>query len=154
MRSGVLGILMVMAATPAVAQAAPSAVRQVMSGRCQPLTSLPVSLIQLIATPEHFDRKCVQVMGYLHLEFEGNGLFLNEDDFRHGITFNALWVDASDTRLFDETVNDTFAILAGEFRAKQHGHLGMFAGTLTDMTRVDPIRSRRRPYDRGVEPAR
>lgn len=33
-----------------------------------------VSLIQLIATPEQYHGKMIEVIGYLNLEFEGNGI--------------------------------------------------------------------------------
>ncbi len=34
------------------------------------------SLIRLIATPEKYDGKTIQVIGYLHLEFEGDAIYL------------------------------------------------------------------------------
>ncbi|HET9765797.1 MAG TPA: hypothetical protein VFS60_03055, partial [Thermoanaerobaculia bacterium] len=49
-----------------------------------------VSLIQLIAVPQQYDHKKVIVVGYLHLEMEGNALYLHESDFQRGLTPNAL----------------------------------------------------------------
>jgi hypothetical protein len=45
-----------------------------------------VSLVRLMATPEKYDGKAVQVVGFLRLEFEGNGLYLHQEDYEHGIT--------------------------------------------------------------------
>jgi hypothetical protein len=37
-----------------------------------------VSLIQLIATPERYHGKFVEVIGYMNLEFEGNAIYLHK----------------------------------------------------------------------------
>ena len=42
-----------------------------------------VSILQLIVTPERYDTKKVQVEGFLHLEFEGNALYLSENHYIH-----------------------------------------------------------------------
>ena len=34
-----------------------------------------ISLIRLIATPEKYDGKRIQVIGYLHIEFEGTAIY-------------------------------------------------------------------------------
>jgi len=41
-----------------------------------------VSLIQLIANPQAYDGKTVRITGFLHLEFEGNAIYLHNEDFR------------------------------------------------------------------------
>jgi hypothetical protein len=51
-----------------------------------------VSIVQLIATPEKYDGKVVQVMGFLRLEFEGNAIYLHEDDYTHAIYKNGLMI--------------------------------------------------------------
>ena len=52
----------------------------------------PVSLIQLIANPEKYDGKQVQVVGFLRLEFEGNALYLHEDDYTNNLYGNAVGI--------------------------------------------------------------
>jgi hypothetical protein len=52
-----------------------------------------VSIIQLIATPAKFDHKKIRIVGYLHLEFEGNAIYLHEDDFRARISENSIWIN-------------------------------------------------------------
>lgn len=44
-----------------------------------------VSVIQLISTPELFNGKDVRVIGFLHLEFEGDAVYVHRDDFDHAI---------------------------------------------------------------------
>ena len=96
-----------------------------------------VTLLQLLANPEKYDGKEIQIIGYLHLEFEGNGLYLHKEDYDHSIG-NMIWVDATpDMKKAIKEINDKFVIIRGVFDAKHHGHLGLFLGTLTKITRCD-----------------
>jgi hypothetical protein len=52
-----------------------------------------VSLIQLIANPERYDKKIVRFIAYLHLEFEGDAVYLHRDDFEHAISNDAIWIN-------------------------------------------------------------
>jgi len=52
-----------------------------------------ISLLQLIATPERYDGKLVAVTGFLCLEFEGNILYLHEEDYKQKIPKNGVRVE-------------------------------------------------------------
>ncbi|RZA00012.1 MAG: hypothetical protein EOP47_15240 [Sphingobacteriaceae bacterium] len=43
------------------------------------------SIIKLIADPEKYDKLRVRIVGYLNLEFEGNGLYLHKEDYDRSI---------------------------------------------------------------------
>jgi hypothetical protein len=92
-----------------------------------------VSMVQLIATPERFHGTRVRFTGFVHLAFEGNGIYLHEEDFGHGIANEALWIDGS----AGSRLNDAYVLVEGTFRADAHGHMGLFSGTLADVTRMD-----------------
>lgn len=98
-----------------------------------------VSLIQLIANPQAYDHKVVRIIGYLHLEFEGNAVYLHRDDFEHAIYENSLWInppkDISPTQI--KAVNDHYVICTARFVANRHGHMGMFGGELEDVRRLE-----------------
>jgi hypothetical protein len=97
-----------------------------------------VTLLRLLANPEKYDGKEVQVIGYLHLEFEGNGLYLHKEDYDHSILGNMIWVDATpDMQKAIKEINDKYVIIRGVFDAKRHGHMGLFSGTMTKITRCD-----------------
>ncbi len=49
-----------------------------------------LSLIRLIAAPEKYNGKYVRVHGYMHLEFEGDKLYLHQEDFKHQLCYNAV----------------------------------------------------------------
>jgi hypothetical protein len=102
-----------------------------------------VSLVQLISTPERFDGRHVRVIGFVHLEFEGNAAYLHREDFDSGLLKNAVWVDfRRGTLSSSHPINDRYVLLEGVFDARHFGHLGLFAGTLSDITRAEPWPSR------------
>jgi hypothetical protein len=106
------------------------------------------SLIQLLATPEKFTGKRVRVSGYLRVKFEGNALYLSKDAADYIISEHALWTDYAEHPSL-EPANPTkgkqpkladfdarFVLIEGTFDALQRGHMGMFGGTIRDITRV------------------
>lgn len=99
-----------------------------------------MSLIELIANPLRYDRKQVQVIGFLRLEFEGDALYLHREDFDHAISKNAVSVvrpsDLSGKQLIQ--VDKKYVIWEGTFNARDRGHMGMFSGSLTHITRLEP----------------
>jgi hypothetical protein len=98
-----------------------------------------VSLIRLIATPESYDGRVVQVVGFLRLEFEGNALYIHEEDYKNGITKNAVWV-VRNAKVNDraEALNMHYVMLLGTFDAGRHGHMNLFGGSITDIKSVIP----------------
>ena len=107
-----------------------------------------VSMVQLLANPEEYNEKAVEVIGFLRLEFEGNELYLHEDDYLHGITKNGLWIDLSpDLRDDAAKLNMHYVLVGGTFSAKKKGHMSMASGSINaSIASVWPnTRLRRRP---------
>ncbi len=99
-----------------------------------------VSLIKLIANPEKYDGKRIQVIGYLNLQFEGNAIYLHEEDYKKHISENSFWVNFSQKLTRNTNIkmfSNKYVIIIGRFSAKQKGHMGMFGGTLNDIVRLD-----------------
>ena len=98
-----------------------------------------VSLVQLIATPGQYQGKKVRVIGYLHLEFEGNGLYLHKEDYDRSLYKNGVWV-AVEGPMFKTALshNNRYVLIEGFFDRKDQGHLGLWSGALTRIERVDP----------------
>src|ERR1700730_655936 len=94
-----------------------------------------VSMVQLIATPEKFDGKTIQVVGFLRLEFEGNALYLHREDYDQEIYRNAFWFNFPADQ-DAQKVNGHYVLLQGIFRANLHGHMDLFSGTITHITRA------------------
>jgi len=98
-----------------------------------------VSVIQLIANPQAYDGKTVRITGFLHLEFEGNVIYLHSEDFRYGLTKNGLWVEIPKDMSKEQikAVNDQYVICTAKFVARMHGHMGMNSGDLANVTRLE-----------------
>jgi len=93
------------------------------------------SVLQLIARPDLFDGKRVRVIGYIHWEFEGNALYVHAEDERHSLNRNGLWVEMAATATPDSACQDRYVLVEGTFRARHHGHLGLWSGAITGITR-------------------
>lgn len=102
-----------------------------------------VSMVQLIATPERFDGKTLQVVGFLDIEFEGTALYLHREDYEYAVYKNALSIQVPDRWL---KTPPGYVIVEATFDASKHGHMGAFQGTLLNVTRLD--RWGRRPTGR------
>jgi hypothetical protein len=109
---------------------------------------------QLLARPELYHNKQVQTIGFLHLEFEGNGLFASSEDAEH-VFGSGIWVEVPDSlSRRGADVNDQFVIIQGIFHGGRGGHMGSSKGTLDSITRLDrwPSRSEIRRDLQHVSP--
>jgi hypothetical protein len=98
-----------------------------------PRQPLAVSLVRLIATPQAFDGKYVQVTGFVGIEHEGTAIYLHRDDWQHMLTKNGVWLVMSDIPSNDspeEKVNERYALIEGRFVASNHGHRGLWSGAM------------------------
>ncbi len=101
-----------------------------------------VSLVELIANPEKFDGQRVIVQGFVRLEFEGTGLYLHEEDYRHGLRYNA--VGLSTTYKERDQAKDfdlQYCTIIGTYHAVSANHFGLWSGSLSDVkfaSRISP----------------
>jgi hypothetical protein len=99
-----------------------------------------VSLVKLIATPEKYDGKRIQVIGFLHLEFEGNAIYLHQEDYKHSLSANSFWVSFSSklsTKKNMKKFSNRYVVIIGTFKANEKGHMGLFSGTLDNIVRLE-----------------
>jgi hypothetical protein len=108
-------------------QAPPNCLNWSTAGAC---TLYDVSMVRLLAEPDKFDGKRVRTAGYIHFEFEGNAIYLHEEDLTHGLLKNALWISLAEksalpgakTPMFSRRVHfprmirDTWDFLAAQSR--------------------------------------
>lgn len=57
---------------------------------------IDVSIMQLIANSDAYHGKYVRLIGFVKLEFEGNAIYLHQDDYKFGISKNGLWLDITE----------------------------------------------------------
>jgi len=95
-----------------------------------------VSLVQLIANPKDYDGKFVRVVGFVSMEFEGNAIYLHEDDYRHSIFKNGLWIGLTDDMQKNKAdLDKRYLVIEGTFNANEYGHMGAWSGTIEKITR-------------------
>jgi hypothetical protein len=97
-----------------------------------------ISIIELIAHPKQNEGRRVMLAGFLHLEFEGDALYLHADDFKFGIHKNSIWVDIpEDLRVIANKYNNRYVYIVGYYTAKRNGHGGLSSGELNRITRIE-----------------
>jgi hypothetical protein len=103
------------------------------------------SIIELIANPEKFDGREIQVVGYVQLLIEGTAVYLSETDARHGIMKNGLWLDVPPAGSPFGACHGKYSCVRGTFSAADHGHMAAFSGALHEITRLEPALRERGP---------
>jgi hypothetical protein len=99
----------------------------------------PVSIVQLIANPKAYHGKFVRVVGFASIEFEGTAVYLHEDDYRHGIHKNGLWLDFSGGKSRSEQLefHEKYVLIEGTFDANMKGHRGAYSGAIVNIKRIE-----------------
>jgi hypothetical protein len=105
-----------------------------------------VSLINLIATPERFDKKSVVVSGWLRLEHENMSLCLGD---HVPSTKECVWIEFEYKNQSREEFrkrldqwkqhHDRLVMVHGLFDRNNTGHLGGWSGALHSIVRVTPV---------------
>lgn len=97
-------------------------------------------LIRLLAHPEEYEGKHVEVIGYYHSEFEERSLYLTKDDATNLNTQNGLWI-GSIAKEADKNkvhfIKKGFVRVAGTFSyrpTRGAGHMGLWPAELKDIT--------------------
>lgn len=145
-RVAIAGLLAAAVIAACVAIFAPTRVRRAEWNVYTP--GQAVSLVALIATPERYEGKKVQVIGYVVLEFEGTAVYLHEEDAKHLLTSNGLWLDfekVTRSLVKNAEAQPQYAIIDGVFRGGMQGHMGLWSGSLTDLTRLDFFPKKKEP---------
>lgn len=97
-----------------------------------------VSIVRLIATPERYHDRKVQVTGFVNLEFEGEAIYLHKEDYEKGLTKNGFWITFSNKldRKEINKLNKGYVLIEGTFNKDRHGHMGLFGGEIYEITRI------------------
>ncbi|MNM57512.1 hypothetical protein D3C81_687150 [compost metagenome] len=96
-----------------------------------------VSLIQLIANPDQFNGKDVRVIGFLHLEFEGDAVYSHRDDYEYSIHKNSVSINLSESQIGSwRKLSGGYVIVQGRFNSVDQGHFGARSGSLQNITRL------------------
>jgi hypothetical protein len=91
-------------------------------------------MISIIANPERYDGKRLRMIGYLHLEFEGDMLCPTLEIYGARDAASCIWIEATPQM---QRLSDHYIIVEGRFSSSDRGHMGMFSGALQNVTRAD-----------------
>jgi len=95
-----------------------------------------VSIVALIASPRQYDGVPVYVTGYLDLGYESDALYFHEEDYRYGMTKNAIkLVLKSGQRDHLKRLARKYVIVEGTFVADD-SQGGMFSGHIVEVTGI------------------
>jgi hypothetical protein len=103
---------------------------------CAPSQPSDLSMIAVISNPERFDGQRVRLHGYVHFEFEGDGVYLSREDMQHHLYKNGLWISLAE-QISPDGCQDTYALIEGNFRSAEKGHMGLWSGAVTEVTRCE-----------------
>jgi hypothetical protein len=117
------------------------------------------SLIQIIANPDRYHNKKVCVIGFLRLQFEGNAIYISENDDKYMIWSNALWISLEDNTLqttspaIVEKFNERWVCITGIFDKDCHGSWGHYQGAIKNISYLDiqPDRSQIRQIMKEIQ---
>jgi hypothetical protein len=96
-----------------------------------------VSFVQLLADPDAWDSRSVQVVGFLGVQTESTALYLHREDWKKAILRNAIRVSfpaALERQKRD--LNKGYVLLEGRFEAPRGAGLPTYGGLLTEITRI------------------
>ena len=95
-----------------------------------------VSIVRLISNPPEFHGARVRIIGFVRLEFEGNAIYLHQDDYKYAIHKNSLWLSITDEiKKNQKKFSDRYVLVEGTFDARYFGHRGLFGGAIKNITR-------------------
>lgn len=57
-----------------------------------------VGMVALLASPERYEGKFIRTHGFLCIEFEGDALYLHEEDYRYGLTKDSFALRLTDSQ--------------------------------------------------------
>jgi hypothetical protein len=96
-------------------------------------------MIVILAAPERYNGRPIRTNGFLRLQFEGNALFFHEEDYRQGLTKNALLLDLStEEEAQFKTLNGRYVLIEGTVWASRAAiESGQWGGILKHITRLE-----------------
>jgi len=100
----------------------------------------PESLVALIVQAGNNKAEKVQVAGFLVLAFEGEALYLHEEDYREGLTRNAIRIDLSPQQMLQyKGLSETYVWVEASFLKRRKSE-DIFSGSLYEVRDIRQIK--------------
>ncbi len=105
-----------------------------------------VSMVNLISTPDKYHNKMIILEGFMVLEFESDAMYLSEEDAKHAISKNGIWLSIdykNENKILEYYKhNKSYVLVEGIFDANSLGHGALFSGTLKEISRIEETPTR------------
>jgi glyoxylate utilization-related uncharacterized protein len=95
-------------------------------------------MVALLAAPERYEGRLVHTLGFLCIKFEGDALYLHEEDYRHALTKNSFALRLTDSqRKQFKALSRKYVLIEGRVYAKGPEQSDMWSGAIGDITRLE-----------------
>jgi hypothetical protein len=101
-----------------------------------------VKLAEVLAHPDKYHGKRISVIGYYRAEFESSGVYIDEAASRSDSYKRGVWRSASSTFAAKGAIspqNNAWFRIEGIFLRGPAGHMGLWPGEITRLTRIEPV---------------
>ncbi|HTN76728.1 MAG TPA: hypothetical protein VL096_15825, partial [Pirellulaceae bacterium] len=100
------------------------------------------SFSQLMTKPDRYHGKKIRLRGFLHVEFEGNAIYLSKEHADHLIAKEGFWVTFDKTAVPFEGIvgpkefHRRWVLVEGTFNKDGRGHHSAWSGEIANIDRV------------------
>lgn len=104
-----------------------------------------VTILDLQRQPKRFDSQSVWVRGYLHLEFEGDGLYWRKADYQNQTYINSVRVHFADSLAQTKALaeySDHYVVLKGTFNPTL---TNLESGAIIEITSLNALQKSSQP---------
>jgi hypothetical protein len=92
------------------------------------------SLVALLANPSAYEGRVVTLRGYVNIGKNGDALYLHADDYRWGVTANAVWLHMPRcANRAGQGVGEGYMTVVGNFTARLHGGADQWVGEVDNI---------------------
>jgi hypothetical protein len=97
-----------------------------------------VGMVALVANPQRYEGKITRTVGFLCVEFEGNALYVHDEDYRHGLSKNSMALRLSDSQSKQfKSLSLRYVIIEATAYANGLESTAEWAGALGNITRLE-----------------
>jgi hypothetical protein len=99
---------------------------------------IDVGMVALLAAPQRYDGAAIRTQGFACIEFEGDALYLHEEDYKFGLTKNAFRLRLSDSQRKElKSLNLKYAIIEATLHASGPEQRGIWSGVIGEISRFE-----------------
>jgi hypothetical protein len=104
-----------------------------------------VGMVTLLAAPQRYEGKIIRTLGFMCIEFEGDALYLHEEDYRHGLHKNSFALRLSESQRKEfKGLSLGYVLIEGTVYANGPEQTDLWSGAIGNITRLEVW-----PVDRG-----